>query len=235
MDDFAKQIAEQEWWSSFGFIILVIGLLGDIATLAVPVHRGRLEKYLTAIFTAVIIIGCAYEHVAENKIADLIALEQQAADKVIAESNNQAQQAKLQVAQIRDEVAPRELTKAEQNQIADQLRQFNERTITLQSYMGDTEGHRLLYNVARAFRLADVAIKAGYWYPDQSPEMKYLLGMELWAPPEQKDFADAIEAAFSRTSIGIRNKWFVTAKGTPVTLHIGVKPFPIEFDKPAIK
>lgn len=100
MGDFAGQIAIQEWWSGFGFWLLVAGLIGEIVVLAIPAHRGSLEKLLSLAFTVVVIAGCAFEHVAENRISDLIALEEASAGKEIEAAKNSAAQATRQAAKL---------------------------------------------------------------------------------------------------------------------------------------
>ena len=46
-------------WSSIGFWILIIGLVGDFVVLFIPLKR--LEKTLAAIFTVLIAIGVTVE------------------------------------------------------------------------------------------------------------------------------------------------------------------------------
>ena len=93
MGNFPAQIAVQEWWSGFGFWVLVAGLAGELAVLAIPEHRGRLEKLLSALFTVVVIVGCAFEHVADNRISDLVAQEEALAGAKIADANAKASDA----------------------------------------------------------------------------------------------------------------------------------------------
>ena len=90
MGDFPARIATQEFWSSFGFWVLFAGLIGEIIVLAIPVYRGRLDKVLSGIFTIVVIIGCAFEHVADNRISTLISQEEAAAGIEIASAKNSA-------------------------------------------------------------------------------------------------------------------------------------------------
>jgi len=50
-------------WSSVGFWILVIGLIGDVIVLFIP--SGRAEKGFATLFIAVVIAGVAIEHMAD--------------------------------------------------------------------------------------------------------------------------------------------------------------------------
>src|SRR5665213_1213319 len=93
MDKFAPLIVTQEFWSAVGFWILVAGLTGDMLILAIPEHRGWLEKSLAAVFTIVVIIGCAFEHIADGKISDLVTREEHAAAVEIAQDKATAQTA----------------------------------------------------------------------------------------------------------------------------------------------
>jgi len=53
------------FWSSVGFWILMVGLIGDLVIIFVP--SGRTEKILATIFTLLIAIGVTVEHVADAK------------------------------------------------------------------------------------------------------------------------------------------------------------------------
>lgn len=53
------------FWSSVGFWMLMVGLVGDIILIFVP--SGRTEKILATIFTLLIAAGVAVEHVADAK------------------------------------------------------------------------------------------------------------------------------------------------------------------------
>jgi hypothetical protein len=77
-------IKSEEFWSSFGYLILVTGLIGDIVVLVVPRHRERLEKLLTAFFTIVIIVGVAIEHRADSALSVLVSQEERANNLKIA-------------------------------------------------------------------------------------------------------------------------------------------------------
>lgn len=78
MGGYAQLISGQEFWSSVGYWILVVGLIGDICVLVVPEERKRLEKILAAFFTIVIIVGVAIEHRADAKVSVLISEEESA-------------------------------------------------------------------------------------------------------------------------------------------------------------
>jgi hypothetical protein len=53
------------FWSSVGFWILMIGLVGDLIVIFVP--SGRTEKILATVFTVLVAIGVAVEHLADAK------------------------------------------------------------------------------------------------------------------------------------------------------------------------
>jgi|SoiMethySBSTD1v2_1073268.scaffolds.fasta_scaffold128083_4 hypothetical protein len=54
-----------EFWSVVGFWILMIGLVRDLILIFIP--SGRAEKTLAAVFTLMILVGVAVEHVADTK------------------------------------------------------------------------------------------------------------------------------------------------------------------------
>jgi hypothetical protein len=53
-------------WSSLGFGVLVVGLVGDILVIAL-VPSGKLEKALAILCTLVVIAGVTVEHLADNQ------------------------------------------------------------------------------------------------------------------------------------------------------------------------
>jgi hypothetical protein len=53
------------FWSSVGFWILMVGLGGDFIVLFIP--SGTTEKRLAAVFTVLIAVGVAVEHMADSK------------------------------------------------------------------------------------------------------------------------------------------------------------------------
>jgi hypothetical protein len=105
MGGLESSITKQEFWSSVGYWAMVCGLVGEVAVLAIPTHRERLEKVLSAIFTIVIIFGLATEHRAETQISGLISRQQQAAKLQIAQLNKEASEAREVEAQANEQVA----------------------------------------------------------------------------------------------------------------------------------
>lgn len=101
MDQIAASIGAQEWWRAVGYWILVVGLIGEIATVVIPKQRERLEKILSGLFTAIIIVGVAVEHNADNKISDLISEQETTAAKTIAGLEKEAKEAELELANLK--------------------------------------------------------------------------------------------------------------------------------------
>jgi hypothetical protein len=81
--------------------------------------------------------------------------------------------------------------------------------------------------MGRALGAAGLKIKPGYWYPDSSERVAFLLGVEVDAPPNEASFADAVQKALSSTKVGVREQRYPVPTLTEVTIHIGVKPFPL--------
>jgi hypothetical protein len=158
---------------------------------------------------------------AERAAIDRAAL----AESKAAESEKGTEDLQSKNIALEAEIAPRNIFDDEATEIIDSLKSFAGREISVKSYLGDTEGHRLLFVVAQILFHAGLHVTPGLWYFDDSPKVMLLEGMEIDAPPEQKDFAAALQKAFSRTKLGIRSQWFIADVGTPVTLKIGVKPF----------
>lgn len=136
MSGLDASIAHQEFLSSVGYWILVAGLIGDILVLAIPAHRGRLEKSLSAIFTVIIIVGVAIEHRADSKIAALVSQEETStalrvagltndaaiARRDAAQAMQKAEQDRLARIKIEEKIAPRSLSSEQQASIATKLR-----------------------------------------------------------------------------------------------------------------
>lgn len=140
-------------------------------------------------------------------------------------ANERAAQLESKNLALEAQIKPRDLSDDEIKRIIAKLAPFHGRSVLVQSYFGDTEGHRLLFVIAQVLFLAQLHPSLGFWYPDNSSKMQFLLGMEIDSPPEQADLADALEKAFAGTKIGVRSQWYPMPAGTPVTIHIGVKPF----------
>jgi hypothetical protein len=122
-------------------------------------------------------------------------------------------------------VSPRDLSASEIRRLATNLAPLSGQTMALQSYAGDAEGYGLQLEIAAAFHFAGIDFKAGYWYPDTSPGIMLLSGMEVDAPPKDAAVAAALQKALEWTGLPIRPQWYPSATDSVVTLRIGVKPF----------
>jgi hypothetical protein len=130
-------------------------------------------------------------------------------------------------AALRAEIEPRDLSDAEMRGITGALSPFRGHRVLIQSYMGDGEGHRLMLVLAQVIGQAGLKVDPGYWYPDTSSEMKWLLGIEVSAPMPDADLATALQNALAATHLGARDRWFPVATEKEATIHIGVKPMRI--------
>ena len=128
MGDFHSQIVAQEGWSSFGFWLLIAGLLGEGFVVAAPrLFRipHTLEIALGLSLTIVVALGCGFEHVAENKIADLESQESGQAGKDIAAAKNSAAQAIQRAAELGLKVDKLpDFVKAKEGEINGQIADF---------------------------------------------------------------------------------------------------------------
>lgn len=134
---FDARITLEEFWSSVGFWIVVVGLVGDIAVLVVPRHRDRLEKLLSAFFTIVIIIGVAVEH---------------RADKAIS----------VQVAQLQEAATPRTVSREQAAKIADFLREFAGQHVQLKLYDEGYETKTFAGQVSETLAKAGIVVDTTY-------------------------------------------------------------------------
>jgi hypothetical protein len=146
VNGFDTAINNAEFWSSFGYGTLVVGLIGDIFVLVVPPHRERLEKILSAFFTIVIIIGVAIEHRADAGLSVLVSQQQQASNLAVEQFRNQNLELRKEgaalekeAAEIRESVAPRRLTTKQRELLASHLREFAGRSLKVFSDPSDAE------------------------------------------------------------------------------------------------
>jgi hypothetical protein len=125
MDAFAPLIAAQEAVSDWGFQILTFGLIGELLTLTLD-HSDKKEKYLSAFFIVVVIVGCAVEHNADVKISALVSQEESAAAVEIAADNKAAQDAAQQAADLGVKVKELPTFVAQKKkEVTDQIDAFN--------------------------------------------------------------------------------------------------------------
>ena len=136
MDEASQEIARHLRWSSIGYWILVIGLIGDIIIVLIeryalpkkyspwePQRRltrfrrflSRNEKRMAILFIVVAIVGVAVEHVNDSALSVLV--------------TEQEQEARLQTAKFQHLVGGREIIK---DDALTQLDRFAETTIWLQ-------------------------------------------------------------------------------------------------------
>lgn len=142
-------------------------------------------------------------------------------------AEKETQELKAKNLALEAEIAPRKVSDDDVKVLIDSLKPFAGIPISVKSYLGDSEGRRLLMILSVDLSRSGLKVTPGYWNFDASPKMMLLEGLELDSPPEQKDLADALQKSFSKMRLGIRPQWYAMAAGTPVTLYIGVKPFQI--------
>lgn len=193
MDGIDAQIIRAELWSSVGYWILVVGLVGDIAVLVVPKHRERLEKLLAAFFTIVIIVGVAIEHRADAAISVLVSqkqtetalqiaqLDKEAGDdrKTAGEAEARAAQAEAHLGESNERAARANERAADAERETERLTQrFADRKLTdaqaaaieskLRAFAGQefdvTPYWDTKESMAIAHRIADLLNRAGWKY-----------------------------------------------------------------------
>ena len=253
MDDIASLTYGDAWWGNFllmSTLIVLIGVVGEGVAELTKLLDGNpsLKKFVEVSSVLILIIGIAGELWGEartssigDQISGFLSVKAGAAndraasaEKEAAESNERAKSLEKETEELRSknlaleaEIDPRKVSDADIKSIVDGMKPFTGRELSVKSYLGDTEGHRLLFIISQILKQAGLKPTPGHWNFDEGPTVKLLLGMEIDAPPEQSDLADALQKAFSTTKLGIRTHWFPMAPGTPVILYIGVKPFKI--------
>jgi hypothetical protein len=179
--------------------------------------------------TLLIVAGCVGEFIFGSAATNDETSLRQDAERRIGEAATATEKLRSDNLRLEAEISPRGLSDADIKEINDDMKPFNGRQILVKSYLGDIEGHRVLFLLMPILAQAGLKPTAGQWSFDESSTVRLLLGMEIDAPPEQKDLADALQKAFLPTKLGIRPQWYAMAPGTALTLYIGVKPFPLSF------
>ena len=173
--NFETSIARQEFWSSVGYWILVIGLIGEVCVYGIPKHSEALEKLLGVLFTVVIIIGLAIEHRADKQIAVLVSLERSSAALQIADAQKaagaanalaeglaastatlkkEAELERLKRVEIEERVEWRRLNEEQQREIATSLSLYTGETGSVWFDAVDVEANTFAADIASALRLA---------------------------------------------------------------------------------
>lgn len=128
--------------ANIGYRVLVEGLIGEIITL-IPLSKGFLEKAASAFCVAVIIVGVAIEHGADNRISDLVSQRQAVADVDVANAQRDAKQAGQRAMEASLELAkfkaPRVLKMSQQNKISAKIRSFSGTEFDTAMTLGDPE------------------------------------------------------------------------------------------------
>ena len=84
------------------------------------------------------------------------------------------------------EIAPRNVSDDDIKRLIDVLKPFSGDNISVKSYLGDSEGRRLLTILTTVFSRAGLKAPPGYIYFDESSKMAVLERMELKAPRSGK-------------------------------------------------
>jgi hypothetical protein len=225
MVDIATLSANSAWWSRLdiaALFVVTIGVVLEGIAEWLPKER-RETRCMTALTRTgwlILVLALIVEFVAQRNKDASDAL-------IIAALNDRAEESRSRNLALEAEIAPRKVSDDEIKSLIDGLKPFAGRPVSVKSYLGDSEGRRLLMILSTVLSRAGLKVTPGYWNFDASPQMKLLGGLELDSPPEQKDLADALQNSFSKMSLGIRPQWYAVADGTPLTLYIGVKPFQI--------
>ena len=94
-----------ESWRMLGYWLLIAGLVGTIAVLALPARTGRTAKILSVIFAAILAAGFAIEHRANHRIFDLIAQHEALTAQQIAALEQAAATANERAGELQSELA----------------------------------------------------------------------------------------------------------------------------------
>jgi hypothetical protein len=215
----ATTMANEEFWSSFGFWMLVVGLVGDVAVLTIPKHRDRLEKVLSAFFTIVIIVGVAIERKADNEISrktdvkmatlarDAARFEKEAADagERAAKAEKATEDEKIARLKLEKQIAPRRLPKEQREAVAAALTKFKGRVVRVISLSMDVESDILAAQIIIALRRAGISVedlRGKFSVMGGSP-----IGITINGPIGDQDLVKALVDSLSRHGklLGIRN------------------------------
>src|SRR5580700_11208438 len=85
MREFLLSVASPEFLSWFGFVLLVAGLLGEVAILVEPFESHRSHKLLGFAFAAIVLIGYLIGHIGDDAITARFERRATIADDKVAE------------------------------------------------------------------------------------------------------------------------------------------------------
>ena len=234
MGDVGASIANEEFWSSVGYWILVAGLVGDIVVLTVPRHRERLEKVLAAFFTIVIIIGVAIEHRADATVSVLVSQQQMATGLQMAQLTQTAGDARtlaeterLARLKLEAQVQPRTITIRQQEAIVKACRPFSGHSLELESYILDPEGFRLAQQIKSALEASGIRVEDATLRLESSGG--FISGVAVWGAPSERRFIETLLTSLKNDGLlKISTPYLpVDPKNQPgkVILFVGLKPF----------
>lgn len=237
-DKILSLFSSDGWWGGFLLISTLIVLAGVAAEALSFMNCVKRDPKLThSIAVAaiwILVVGIAGELLGEAKtisigdqISGLLNDKAGAAYERAAKADGETQELKAKNLVLEAEIAPRKVSDDDVKLLVSNLKPFAGLPISVRSYLGNSEGRRLLMILSTDLSRSGLKVMPGYWNFDASPQMMLLGGLEVNSPPEQKDLADALQKSFSKMDLGIRPQWYAMAAGTPVTLYIGVKPFHI--------
>ena len=141
-----------------------------------------------------------------------------------AQANRIAEKERLARVQLEVHLAARNLSIAQQREIADRISDFSGKTVALWTYSIDAEGARLGQQIKATLEAAGLHIEDSIGRV--IPAGKAAIGVQITGPPEERDLVNAISEALA-TSGGLD----VVSPPTPslpdssVVVLVGVKPF----------
>jgi len=146
-------------------LVLVAGLLGELPESRTWKSRNKVAK-------VAVVLGVVGELFGDAGIFETSARLQTLEGIAIGTANEQAGKAFKAAEQLRSEnlqleaqIAPRNLTPEDMHRIADVLRSFSGRQLTIKPYVSDAEGFRLGMLINRALAPTGIISSPGLLYP----------------------------------------------------------------------
>ena len=235
-----RSLDSWEFWFAISTLAVVIGLVLEYwyeVKRLVKERPFRWKSFQELMGAVLVTVGVAGELFIQAKLSKIETAIRDVNHNIEASLNKQAgdaikeaSSANERAAKILATIADRDLNQDQQRQIASALRRFSRRMVYLRSYPGDGEAKRLGLEIKAVLKLAAIPTedRLEEWLNDKP----LVFGIEVECaktegkPEEQRDFANAIIEALSKTGkLSVRPlSEFACPQETFTGINVGVKP-----------